>query len=40
LDGDLDRSFRLLWMGELAAMVTGLEKNQAEFVKNTVASIL
>lgn len=40
LGGDPDRSFRLLWIDELAAMVTGLEKKQAEFVKNAVASIL
>lgn len=40
LGGDPDRSFRLLWVDELAAMVTGLEKKQAEFVKNSVASIL
>lgn len=40
LGGDTDRSFRLLWVDELAAMVTGLEKKQAEFVKNAVASIL
>lgn len=40
LGGDLDRSFRLLWVDELAAMVTGLEKKQSEFVKNAVASIL
>lgn len=40
LGGDPDRSFRLLWVDELAAMVTGLEKKQAEFVKNAVASIL
>lgn len=40
LGGAPDRSFRLLWVDELAAMVTGLQKKQAEFVKNTVASIL
>lgn len=40
LGGDPDRSFWLLWVDELAAMVTGLEKKQAEFVKNAVASIL
>lgn len=40
LGGDPDRSFRLLWVDELAAMVTGLEKKQAEFVKGAVASIL
>lgn len=40
LNGDKDRSFRLLWVDELAAMVMGLEKKQAEFVKNAVASIL
>lgn len=40
LGGDPDRSFCLLWVDELAAMVTGLEKKQAEFVKNAVASIL
>lgn len=40
LGGDPDRSFRLLWVDELAAMVTGLEKKQTEFVKNAVASIL
>ena len=40
LNGDRDRSLRLLWVDELAAMVTGLEKKEAEFVKNAVASIL
>lgn len=40
LGGDPDRSFRLLWVDELAAMITGLEKKQSEFVKNAVASIL
>lgn len=40
LGGNPDRSFRLLWVDELAAMVTGLEKKQAEFVKNAAASIL
>jgi len=40
LGGDPDRSFRLLWIDELAAMVTGLEKKRSEFVKNAVASIL
>lgn len=40
LGGETDRSFCLLWVDELAAMVTGLEKKQAEFVKNSVASIL
>lgn len=40
LSGDPDRSFRLLWVDELAAMVTGLEKKQSEFVKNAVANIL
>lgn len=40
LGGDQDRSFRLLWVDELAAMITGLEKKSAEFVKNAVASIL
>ena len=40
LGGDQDRSFRLLWIDELAAMVTGLEKKQSEFVKSAVASIL
>ena len=40
LGGDPDRSFRLLWVDELAAMVVGLEKKQSEFVKNSVASIL
>jgi len=40
LDGDSDRSFQLLWIDELAAMVTGLEKKQSEFVKNAVASTL
>lgn len=30
LDGDPDRSFRLLWVDELAAMVTGLEKKQGQ----------
>ena len=40
LGGDPDRSFRLLWVDELAAMVTGLDKKESEFVKNAVASIL
>ena len=40
LGGNPDRSFRLLWVDELAAMVTGLDKKQSEFVKNAVASIL
>ena len=40
LGGNPDRSFRLLWVDELAAMITGLGKKQAEFVKNAVASIL
>lgn len=40
LGGNPERTFCLLWVDELAAMVTGLEKKQAEFVKNAVASIL
>lgn len=40
LGWDPDRSFCLLWVDELAAMVTGLEKKQAEYVKNAVATIL
>ena len=40
LGGDRDRSLCFLWVDELAAMVTGLEKKEAEFVKNAVASIL
>lgn len=40
LNGDTDRSFRLLWIDELAAMITGLPKAEATFVKDTVASIL
>lgn len=40
LGGETDRSFRLLWVDELAAMVTGLPKAEATFVKDAVASIL
>ena len=40
LGGDPDRSFRLLWIDELAAMVTGLPKVESAFVKDAVASIL
>lgn len=40
LGGDTDRSFRLLWVDELAAMVTGLPKAEATFVKDAIASIL
>lgn len=40
LGGDPDRSFRLLWVDELAAMVTGLSKVESTFVKDTVASAL
>ena len=40
LGGDPDRSLCILWVDELAAMVTGLEKKQGEQVKNAVASIL
>ncbi len=40
LGGDPDRSFRLLWIDELAAMVTGLPKAESTFVKDAVASIL
>lgn len=40
LGGDPDRSFRLLWVDELAAMITGLPKAEATFVKDAVASIL
>lgn len=40
LGGDPDRSFRLLWIDELAAMVTGLSKAESTFVKDAVASTL
>jgi len=40
LGGDTDRSFRLLWVDELAAMITGLPKSEATFVKDAVSSIL
>ena len=40
LGGDPDRTLCLLWVDELAALVTGLEKKQGEQVKNAVASIL
>lgn len=40
LNGDSDRSFQLLYVDELAAMVTGLPKSEATFVKDAVASIL
>lgn len=40
LGGDTDRSFHLLWVDELAAMVTGLPKAEATFVKDAIASIL
>lgn len=40
LNGDSDRSFRLLYVDELAAMITGLPKAEATFVKDAVASIL
>lgn len=40
LGGDPDRSFCLLWVDELAAMVTGLPKAESTFVKDAVASAL
>lgn len=40
LGGDPDRSFRLLWIDELAAMVAGLPKSDSTFVKDAVASTL
>lgn len=40
LDGDPDRSFCLLFVDELAAMVSGLPKTGSTFVKDAVASIL
>lgn len=40
LGGDPDRSFRLLWVDELAAMVTGLPRAEAAFARDAVASIL
>lgn len=40
LDGNPDRSFRLLWVDELAAMIAGLPKAEATFVKDAIASIL
>jgi len=40
LGGDPDRSFSLLWIDELAAMVTGLPKAESTFVKDAVASAL
>lgn len=40
LGGDPDRSLCLLWVDELAAMVTGLDKKEGELVKSAVASIL
>lgn len=40
LGGDPDRSFRLLWIDELAAMVTGLPRAEATLVKDTVSMAL
>lgn len=40
LNGNPDRSFCLLYVDELAAMVTGLPKAESTFVKDAVASIL
>lgn len=40
LGGDPNRSFRFLWVDELAAMVTGLSRAESTFVKDAVASIL
>lgn len=40
LGGDPDRSFRLLWIDELAAMVTGLPKAESTFVKDAVSMTL
>ena len=38
LSGDPDRSFRLLWIDELAAMVAGLPKAESTLVKEATAS--
>lgn len=40
LGGSTERSYRLLWVDELAAMITGLPKSEATFVKDAIASIL
>lgn len=40
LGGDPDRSSRLLWVDELAAMITGLPKAEATFIKDAVATTL
>lgn len=40
LGGDTDRSYCMCWIDELAAMITGLPKAEATFVKDAVASIL
>lgn len=40
LGGDPDRSFRLLWVDELAAMVTGLPRAESTFVKDAISSTL
>lgn len=40
LGGDSDRSFRLLYIDELSAMVTGLPKSEATFVKDAVSMTL
>lgn len=40
LGGDPDRSFRLLWIDELAAMVTGLPKAESTYVKDAVSMTL
>lgn len=40
LGGDPDRSFRLLWVDELAAMVIGLPKAESTLVRDAVASTL
>lgn len=40
LGGDSDRSFRLLYLDELAAMVTGLPKAEATLVKDAVSMAL
>lgn len=40
LGGDPERNFCLLWVDELAAMVTGLPKAESAFIKDAVSSIL
>lgn len=40
LGGDTDRSYCMCWIDELAAMVSGLSKSEATFVKDAVATTL